>query len=231
MLPEVDRSSRTNAGAYSPGELAQPGLSRPRRALRPPWPPLRRPANAPRHPVHPGARLARRLATRPWERRSTAIGRGPGVSKVVLSRRLRLEALSSRSRRRTCSVNLIDGVGARHRAAVPLRRRVLLRLHARAAGTQARQRGGDACAWQARVPPGATEEERARLADELMADAKNRAEHDHVVRFIRRGVQPHMLRRRRARPVPGHPAAYPRTAPVHARPRAHAGRRRRWPNA
>ena len=34
-------------------------------------------------------------------------------------------------------------------------------------------------------PAGATEEERARLADELMADAKNRAEHDHVVRFIR----------------------------------------------
>ena len=34
-------------------------------------------------------------------------------------------------------------------------------------------------------PAGATEEERARLADELMADAKNRAEHDYVVRFIR----------------------------------------------
>lgn len=38
-----------------------------------------------------------------------------------------------------------------------------------------------------RVPP-APPEERARFFDELMADAKNRAEHDHVVQFIQ-GVQ------------------------------------------
>ncbi len=34
-------------------------------------------------------------------------------------------------------------------------------------------------------PAGGSEEERARLADALMADAKNRAEHDYVARFIR----------------------------------------------
>ena len=34
-------------------------------------------------------------------------------------------------------------------------------------------------------PAGANEQERLRLADELMADKKNRAEHDHVVQFIR----------------------------------------------
>ena len=34
-------------------------------------------------------------------------------------------------------------------------------------------------------PAGADEQERLRLADELMADGKNRAEHDYVVRHVR----------------------------------------------
>ncbi|MFR3092350.1 MAG: chorismate-binding protein [Eggerthella lenta] len=142
-----------------------------------------------------------------------AIGRGR-ISKVVLSRRQRLEALEPFSSK-DLLVNLIDG---------PARGTVLLHRYADVffcgctPSCWYTQRGNEVESMcpAGTCPAGATEEERARLADELMADAKNRAEHDHVVRFIRR-CSTHMLRRRRARPA-GHPAAHPRTAPVHARP-------------
>ena len=160
-------------------------------------------------PVYPGriARFARQAAAAPRRNRRTipfklepdsrdawranveaaldAIGRGR-ISKVVLSRRQRLEALEPFSSK-DLLVNLIDGSA---RGTV-----LLYRGRARAVGRRADGRR--------------EEPRRARPRGAVHS----------------RGVQPHMLRRRRARPA-GHPAAHPRTAPVHARPRAHAGRRR-----
>ena len=157
-------------------------------------------------PVYPGriARFARQAAAAPRRNRRTipfklepdsraawranveaaldAIGRGR-ISKVVLSRRQRLEALEPFSSK-DLLVNLIDG---------PARGTVLLYRYADVffcgctPELLVRKRGNEveSMCLAGTCPAGATEEERARLADELMADAKNRAEHDHVVRFIR----------------------------------------------
>ena len=115
-----------------------------------------------------------------------AIGEGR-VQKVVLSRRQRLvaeEPFSSKD----LLVNLIDG---------PARGTVLLYRYADVffcgctPELLVRKRGSDleSMCLAGTCPAGADEAERARLADELMADPKNRAEHDHVVRFIREVFQ------------------------------------------
>lgn len=116
------------------------------------------------------------------ERALDAIERGR-ISKVVLSRRQRLEAFEPFSSK-DLLVNLIDG---------PARGTVLLYRYADVffcgctPELLVRKRGSEveSMCLAGTCPAGSSEEERARLADELMADAKNRAEHDYVVRFIR----------------------------------------------
>lgn len=105
------------------------------------------------------------------------------VSKVVLSRRLRLVADAPFSSK-DLLVNLIDG---------PARGTVLLYRYADVffcgctPELLVRKRGSELTSMclAGTCPAGASESESARLAAELMADTKNRAEHDYVVQFIR----------------------------------------------
>ncbi|MDJ1650133.1 MULTISPECIES: isochorismate synthase [Gordonibacter] len=105
------------------------------------------------------------------------------VDKVVLSRRQKLVAEHPFSSK-DLLVNLIDG---------PARGTVLLYRYAdvffcgctpellvRKQGTQL-----ESMCLAGTCPAGGSSEEGERLAAELMADAKNRAEHDYVVQFIR----------------------------------------------
>ena len=105
------------------------------------------------------------------------------VRKVVPSRRMKVVAdhpFSSKD----LLVNLIDG---------PARGTVILYRYADVffcgctPELLVRKRGRDieSMCLAGTCPAGVDEAERARLADELMADAKNRAEHDYVVQFIR----------------------------------------------
>ncbi|MFR1640880.1 MAG: chorismate-binding protein [Eggerthellaceae bacterium] len=105
------------------------------------------------------------------------------VDKVVLSRRQRLVAdrpFSSKD----LLVNLIDG---------PARGTVLLYRYADVffcgctPELLVRKTGNEleSMCLAGTCPAGGSEAERERLASELMADPKNRAEHDYVVRFIR----------------------------------------------
>ncbi len=108
---------------------------------------------------------------------------GGRVQKVVLSRRRKLVAEHPFSSKDVL-VNLIDG---------PSRGTVLLYRYAdvffcgctpellvRKSGSRVQS-----MCLAGTCPAGATSEERKRLAAGLMADPKNRAEHDYVVRFIR----------------------------------------------
>ena len=111
-----------------------------------------------------------------------AIGAGR-VDKVVLSRRLRLQAghpFSSKD----LLVNLIDGSA---RGTVLLYRYADVFFCGCTPEVLVRKRGAQAesMCLAGTCPAGASERERAQLADDLMNDAKNRAEHDYVVRFIR----------------------------------------------
>lgn len=105
------------------------------------------------------------------------------VGKVVLSRRQKLvadEPFSSKD----LLVNLIDG---------DARGTVLLYRYADVffcgCTPELLVRKDSACVSSmclaGTCPAGADEQERRRLADELMADGKNRAEHDYVVRHVR----------------------------------------------
>ena len=105
------------------------------------------------------------------------------VDKVVLSRRQRLVAERPFSSK-DLLVNLIDG---------PARGTVLLYRYADVffCGCTPEllvgKRGAEleSMCLAGTCPAGGSEDERARLAAELMDDPKNRAEHDYVVRFIR----------------------------------------------
>ena len=105
------------------------------------------------------------------------------VDKVVLSRRQRLVAERPFSSK-DLLVNLIDG---------PARGTVLLYRYADVffcgctPELLVRKRGAEleSMCLAGTCPAGGSEDERARLAAELMDDPKNRAEHDYVVRFIR----------------------------------------------
>lgn len=105
------------------------------------------------------------------------------VGKVVLSRRQRLVAARPFSSK-DLLVNLIDG---------PARGTVLLYRYADVffcgctPELLVRKTGNEleSMCLAGTCPAGASEGERERLASELMADPKNRAEHDYVVRFIR----------------------------------------------
>lgn len=105
------------------------------------------------------------------------------MDKVVLSRRQKLVAdrpFSSKD----LLVNLIDGEA---RGTVLLYRYADVFFCGCTPELLVRKRGAEveSMCLAGTCPAGATEQERARLADALMGDQKNRAEHDYVVRFIR----------------------------------------------
>lgn len=157
-------------------------------------------------PVYPGrvARFTRMVAAAPPRQRAVipfslepdsreawdeamgaalaAIGEGR-VSKVVLSRRLRLVAEHPFSSK-DLLVNLIDGDA---RGTVLLYRYADVFFCGCTPELLVRKRG-DAVASMCLAgtcPTGATSAESDALAEALMADGKNRAEHDYVVQLIR----------------------------------------------
>lgn len=105
------------------------------------------------------------------------------VDKVVLSRRQKLvadEPFSSKD----LLVNLIDGDA---RGTVLLYRYADVFFCGCTPELLVRKDGArvSSMCLAGTCPAGADEQERRRLADELMADGKNRAEHDYVVRHVR----------------------------------------------
>lgn len=105
------------------------------------------------------------------------------VSKVVLSRRQKLVAEHPFSSK-DLLVNLIDGNA---RGTVILYRYADVFFCGCTPELLVRKRGQqlESMCLAGTCPAGVSEEERAVYAAELMADAKNRGEHDYVVRFIR----------------------------------------------
>ena len=122
-------------------------------------------------PVYPGRVSA-----------SAAIEAGR-VQKVVLSRRKRLVAEHPFSSK-DLLVNLIDGDA---RGTVILYRYADVFFCGCTPELLVRKRGQqvESMCLAGTCPAGADEAERAELAAALMADPKNRAEHDYVVRFVR----------------------------------------------
>lgn len=108
---------------------------------------------------------------------------GGRISKVVLSRRQRLMASEPFSSK-DLLVNLIDGSA---RGTVLLYRYADVFFCGCTPELLVRKCGNEveSMCLAGTCPAGSNEEERTRLADELMADAKNRAEHNYVVQFIR----------------------------------------------
>lgn len=105
------------------------------------------------------------------------------VGKVVLSRRQKLvadEPFSSKD----LLINLIDGDA---RGTVLLYRYADVFFCGCTPELLVRKDGArvSSMCLAGTCPAGADEQERRRLADELMADGKNRAEHDYVVRHVR----------------------------------------------
>ena len=105
------------------------------------------------------------------------------VGKVVLSRRQKLvadEPFSSKD----LLVNLVDGDA---RGTVLLYRYADVFFCGCTPELLVRKDGArvSSMCLAGTCPAGADEQERRRLADELMADGKNRAEHDYVVRHVR----------------------------------------------
>ncbi len=105
------------------------------------------------------------------------------VRKVVLSRRQKLTAAHPFSSK-DLLVNLIDGSA---RGTVILYRYADVFFCGCTPELLVRKRGREleSMCLAGTCPAGANEAERAALAEDLMNDAKNRAEHEHVVQFIR----------------------------------------------
>lgn len=157
-------------------------------------------------PVYPGRieRFARQALAAPARRRETipyriepdsraawrqvldaglhAIAEGR-VEKVVPSRRLKLVAEHPFSSK-DLLVNLIDGSA---RGTVLLYRYADVFFCGCTPELLVRKRGSnlESMCLAGTCPAGSSEKDRMRLAAELMADSKNRSEHDYVVRFIR----------------------------------------------
>ena len=108
---------------------------------------------------------------------------GGRVEKVVLSRRQKLAAAHPFSSK-DLLVNLIDGSA---RGTVILYRYADVFFCGCTPELLVRKRGHqlESMCLAGTCPAGSSEDERARLAAELLSDAKNRAEHDYVVKFIR----------------------------------------------
>lgn len=111
-----------------------------------------------------------------------AIGQGK-VEKVVLSRRQKLVAERPFSSK-DLLVNLVDGSA---RGTVLLYRYADVFFCGCTPELLVRKHGSEveSMCLAGTCPAGATEDESRQLASELMTDAKNRAEHDYVVRLIR----------------------------------------------
>ncbi len=105
------------------------------------------------------------------------------VEKVVLSRRQKLVAAHPFSSK-DLLVNLIDGSA---RGTVVLYRYADVFFCGCTPELLVRKRGRqlESMCLAGTCPAGSSEAERVHLATQLLADAKNRAEHDYVVRFIR----------------------------------------------
>ena len=146
------------------------------------------------------------------------------VSKVVLSRRLRLVAEHPFSSK-DLLVNLIDGDA---RGTVLLYRYADVFFCGCTPELLVRKRGDvvESMCLAGTCPAGATAAESDALAEALLADGKNRAEHDYVVQLIR-GVLDRVCYDVDVPAVPEIMRLARRAAPVHAGPRPRA----RWHHA
>lgn len=179
MLPEIVLI-QTDAGSYlQVNSLSPVYQGRVRRFLKQAASAPARTRRTIPHRIEPDSREDWRRAV---DEALAAIDAGV-VGKVVLSRRQKLvadEPFSSKD----LLVNLIDGDA---RGTVLLYRYADVFFCGCTPELLVRKDGArvsSMCLAGTR-PAGADEQERRRLADELMADGKNRAEHDYVVRHVR----------------------------------------------
>lgn len=179
MLPEIVLI-QTDAGSYlQVNSLSPVYQGRVRRFLKQAASAPARTRRAIPHRIEPDSREDWRRAV---GEALAAIDAGV-VGKVVLSRRQKLvadEPFSSKD----LLVNLIDGDA---RGTVLLYRYADVFFCGCTPELLVRKDGArvSSMCLAGTCPAGADEQERRRLADELMADGKNRAEHDYVVRHVR----------------------------------------------
>ena len=179
MLPEIVLI-QTNAGSYlQVNSLSPVYQGRIRRFLRQAASAPARARRAIPYRIEPDSREDWRRAV---DEALGAIDAGV-VGKVVLSRRQKLvadEPFSSKD----LLVNLIDGDA---RGTVLLYRYADVFFCGCTPELLVRKEGArvSSMCLAGTCPAGADEQERRRLADELMEDEKNRAEHDYVVRHVR----------------------------------------------
>lgn len=179
MLPEIVLI-QTDAGSYlQVNSLSPVYQGRVRRFLKQAASALARTRRTIPHRIEPDSREDWRRAV---GEALAAIDAGV-VGKVVLSRRQKLvadEPFSSKD----LLVNLIDGDA---RGTVLLYRYADVFFCGCTPELLVRKDGArvSSMCLAGTCPAGADEQERRRLADELMADGKNRAEHDYVVRHVR----------------------------------------------
>ena len=179
MLPEIVLI-QTDAGSYlQVNSLSPVYQGRVRRFLKQAASAPARTRRTIPHRIEPDSREDWRRAV---DEALAAIDAGV-VGKVVLSRRQKLvadEPFSSKD----LLVNLIDGDA---RGTVLLYRYADVFFYGCTPELLVRKDGArvSSMCLAGTCPAGADEQERRRLADELMADGKNRAEHDYVVRHVR----------------------------------------------
>lgn len=179
MLPEIVLI-QTDAGSYlQVNSLSPVYQGRVRRFLKQAASAPARTRRTIPHRIEPDSREDWRRAV---DEALAAIDAGV-VGKVVLSRRQKLvadELFSSKD----LLVNLIDGDA---RGTVLLYRYADVFFCGCTPELLVRKDGArvSSMCLAGTCPAGADEQERRRLADELMADGKNRAEHDYVVRHVR----------------------------------------------
>lgn len=179
MLPEIVLI-QTDAGSYlQVNSLSPVYQGRVRRFLKQAASAPARTRRTIPHRIEPDSREDWRRAV---DEALAAIDAGV-VGKVVLSRRQKLvadEPFSSKD----LLVNLIDGDA---RGTVLLYRYADVFFCGCTPELLVRKDGArvSSMCLAGTCPAGADEQERRRLADELMADGKNRAEHDYVVRHVR----------------------------------------------
>lgn len=179
MLPEIVLI-QTDAGSYlQVNSLSPVYQGRVRRFLKQAASAPARTRRTIPHRIEPDSREDWRRAV---DEALAAIDAGV-VGKVVLSRRQKLvadEPFSSKD----LLVNLIDGDA---RGTVLLYRYADVFFCGCTPELLVRKDGArvSSMCLAGTCPAGADEQERRRLADELMADEKNRAEHDYVVRHVR----------------------------------------------
>lgn len=183
MLPEIVLMEGANGTYLQVNSLGPVYGGRVERFLRQAAAAPRRQRRAIPHRVEPDSREAWREAVG-GALRAIEDGR---VQKVVLSRRQRLTADGPFSSK-DLLVNLIDGSA---RGTVVLYRYADVFFCGCTPELLVRKEGGrvNSMCLAGTCPAGVNEAQRRALADELMADEKNRAEHDYVVRHVREVFQ------------------------------------------